>query len=166
MKRRIILIFILSIVLFSSCINTHPEPLLGAYRFDDTSASLSSEYLLRLYDNGQFALIKAGGSGSDAAYFFAGDYKVRLDQFNFLKASGSLELTITVNNAPESIQNLPLSLTSPNVYTFYWESDKDKGPKLLQLKSSNTGVCRDLGDGYPIQIKIFEEELAKLKGEE
>lgn len=164
MKKSLIIILLLACVLLSSCINTHPEPLIGAYRFDDTSAALSSQYLLRLYSDGKFALIMAGGENGDTPYVFEGTYTTVLKQFNFLKAAGEINMTITENDVPSHVQKLPVSLITPNLYSFYWECDKDKGPQLLQIKSRNTGICEDIGDGYPIPESVFDKELEKLKG--
>lgn len=166
MKKKLIIILLVACISLSSCIITHPTPLVGAYRFDDTSASLSSDYMIRLYEDGTFALIKAGGENCHTAYVFEGTYSMDLEKFNFLKASGNINLTITDNNVPPYIQNLPFSIVSPNPYSFYWECDKDKGPQLLQMKSRNTGICKDLGEGYPMPESAFENELAKIKGTE
>ena len=161
MNKRILLLIISIVLLFSSCnmFVTNPNPLIGYYRITESEVSTAALFCLSIEENGYFILFQAGGLNSNESIIYEGVYDLSMSNFDFFNASGSLDLHVTSVHNAEGTAGLALSYAegdNVNPFNFKWTLDKETGIAELALSSRNLYLCDIPGTGYSISSREYE----------
>ena len=161
MNKRILLLIISIVLLFSSCnmFVTNPNPLIGYYRITESEVSTAALFCLSIEENGYFILFQAGGLNSNESIIYEGVYDLLMSNFDFFDASGSLDLHVTSVHNAEGTAGLALSYAegdNVNPFNFKWTLDKETGIAELALSSRNLYLCDIPGTGYSISSREYE----------
>ena len=161
MNKRILLLIISIVLLFSSCnmFVTNPNPLIGYYRITESEVSTATLFCLSIEENGYFILFQAGGLNSNESIIYEGVYDLLMSNFDFFDASGSLDLHVTSVHNAEGTAGLALSYAegdNVNPFNFKWTLDKETGIAELALSSRNLYLCDIPGTGYSISSREYE----------
>lgn len=161
MNKKVILLLISVLLLFSSCnmFVTNPNPLIGYYRISESEVSTAALFCLSIEENGYFILFQAGGLSSNESIIYEGVYDLSMSNFDFLNASGSLDLHVTSVHNAEGTAGLALSYAegdNVNPFNFKWTLDKETGIAELELSSRNLYICDIPGTGYSISSREYE----------
>ena len=161
MSKKVILLLISVLLLFSSCnmFITNPNPLIGYYRISESEVSTAALFCLSIEENGYFILFQAGGLNSNESIIYEGVYDLSMSNFDFLNASGSLDLHVTSVLNAEGTAGLALSYAegdNVNPFNFKWTLDNETGIAELELSSRNLYLCDIPGTGYSISAREYE----------
>lgn len=161
MNKKVILLLIAIPLLFSSCnmFVTDPNPLIGYYRISESEVSTAALFCLSIEENGYFILFQAGGLNSNESIIYEGVYDLSMSNFDFLNASGALDLHVTSIHNAEGTAGLALSYAEGdniNPFNFKWTLDKETGIAELELSSRNLYLCDIPGTGYSISAREYE----------
>ena len=161
MNKKVILLLIAIPLLFSSCnmFVTDPNPLIGYYRISESEVSTAALFCLSIEENGYFILFQAGGLNSNESIIYEGVYDLSMSNFDFLNASGSLDLHVTSVHNAEGTAGLALSYAegdNVNPFNFKWTLDNETGIAELELSSRNLYICDIPGTGYSISAREYE----------
>ena len=161
MNKRLLLLIISIVMLFSSCnmFVTNPNPLIGYYRITESEVSTAALFCLSIDENGYFILFQAGGLNSNESIIYEGVYDLSMSNFDFFNASGSLDLHVTSVHNAAGTAGLALSYAegdNVNPFNFKWTLNKDTGIAELALSSRNLYLCDIPGTGYSISSREYE----------
>ena len=161
MNKRILLLIISIVLLFSSCnmFVTNPNPLIGYYRITESEVSTAALFCLSIEENGYFILFQAGGLNSNESIIYEGVYDLSMSNFDFFNASGSLDLHVTSVHNAAGTAGLALSYAegdNVNPFNFKWTLNKETGIAELALSSRNLYLCDIPGTGYSISSREYE----------
>lgn len=161
MNKRILLLIISIVLLFSSCnmFVMNPNPLIGYYRITESEVSTAALFCLSIEENGYFILFQAGGLNSNESIIYEGVYDLSMSNFDFFNASGSLDLHVTSVHNAAGTAGLALSYAegdNVNPFNFKWTLNKETGIAELALSSRNLYLCDIPGTGYSISSREYE----------
>lgn len=161
MNKRILLLIISIVLLFSSCnmFVMNPNPLIGYYRITESEVSTAALFCLSIEENGYFILFQAGGLNSNESIIYEGVYDLLMSNFDFFNASGSLDLHVTSVHNAAGTAGLALSYAegdNVNPFNFKWTLNKETGIAELALSSRNLYLCDIPGTGYSISSREYE----------
>ena len=129
---------ILLACLFVSCVNTTPNPIVGAYEIGKSDSSTGRIYELLLTKDGTFTLIQYAGANSTKSIIYTGSYELNLGYYDFFKSSG----TIIFNpKTPEklTVENGFFVVGTPKDLDYSWELDKKTGIATIQIEGLYLG---------------------------
>lgn len=140
MKKSILIIAIALLLILAGCVNTSPNPIIGAYEFSKGDGSTGSVYDLNLASDGTFTFIQYGGSSSETAVIFTGTYTVKLGFYDFLKSSGVITFNTTTPSSTPAREGLVLTSGSTTEIEYSWVLNTTTGAATLTLDKLRTGA--------------------------
>ncbi len=135
--KKILIIPLLLLSLFSCDMSEIPNPLHGTYVLREEGTSGFYSAMFSFASDGTFRYIEIVEKEIKIA--MEGTYSYNLSFFDFERANGRIDITLIYPDEilTSGIQNLIINHGSTS-FLFDWEADKNTGPKTLTLVVSTT----------------------------